>query len=516
MGESRGGQERPCADHRSITVKNSSLRGGLSIASLIAAMGLCLPALAQTEPPKRPTRTAPTAPKPVTPPPPPQPKSKTPGNQPGAKTNAKKDAPTPGPYVKQEQQRDLTLAVMVRVDLNSPNSKTTYRDPFTGRTVDMPKPTPMTFKTLGFVFPVVPSTGSSDLFINEITGTLRVNGREVTSTPEILEGYPGPVKLTRWDAGTTDADTEAKVVQLDMSIGMRCYNTVFDEQAAYQVKWPSVYPAEVAKNLQPQLYVEQGLDAAGNIRPYDDQELSVALAGFLEQEGIKDAKTQPPAYVAKVIAGKVWTLIQISGDGLNMTRTGELSGMDIKPPADTLRDKRGTEQDVTALMAALYRKAGLPTRTVIGFDVTSKDAKFLQKSNKNNRLRSWVEFALYDEPNNTINWVPVDLARMRKTTNRPPALDRAWNYFGTHDELSAVTPFALHFHPPTDVVAYGSPGFWGWFVTPAPAKNAAQALRFTATTSSVRGGQPARDPKNPETNKPNTPATPGTPPKKGY
>jgi len=504
-------------------VKKSSLRGGVSIASLVAVMGLCLPAIAQTDPPKRPVRTAPTAPKPVTPPP--RPTQPAPGTPAAAKKDTKKEPPVLGPYVKQEQQKDLTLAVMVRVNLDSPNNKTTYTDPFTGRTVDMPRPTPMTFKTLGFVFPIVPSTGSSDLFLNEISGTLRVNGREVTSTPVILEGYPGPVKLTRWDAGTTDADTEARVVQLDMSIGMRCYNTVLDEKAAFLVKWPSVYPAEIAKNLQPQLYVELGLDAAGNIRPYDDKELSEALALFMDQENIKDIKTQPPAWIAKVIAGKVWSLIQISGDGLTMTRTGEVSGMDIKPPVETLRDKKGTEQDATALMAALYRKAGLPTRTVIGYDVTAKDAKFLQKSGKSNRMRSWVEFALYDEDKHTINWVPVDLARMRKTTNRPPSMDRPWNFFGTHDELSAVTPFALHFHPPTDVVAYGSPGFWGWFVTPAPAKNAAQALKFVATPSSVRGGQPPRDPKNQETNKPNTPGAPGnpepqtpptTPKKKGY
>jgi hypothetical protein len=224
------------------------------------------------------------------------------------------------------------------------------------------------------------------------------------------------------------------------------------------------------------------------------------LNRWLQQEGLSDPKDAPPVKLAKMIAGKVWTEIQISGDGLTSTRTGELSGMEINPPATTLQQKRGSEQDVTALMAALYRKAGLPTRTVIGFDVTSKDGKFLQKSSKSNRLRSWVEFALFDEPNNTINWVPVDVTRMRRVTNRPPSADRAWNFFGTHDELSTVTPFALHFHPPTDVVSYGSPGFWGWFVTPAPAKNAEQALRFTATLSSKKGGEGEKDPKDPEKN----------------
>jgi len=475
--------------------------------ALIAAVGLavglaCGPAMGQQEPPKRPVRTAPKQ-KPVTAPPKPQPQAQpTPGAQPQARPPKKDEPPKIGEYVRQEQPRDLTLSVMVRVNLNSPNNKTTYKDPFSGREVHMPAPTPMKFNTLGFIWPIVPSTASSDLFYNEIAGELRVNDKVVDTAPEVLEGYPGPVKLTRWDAGAPTTEAEAKQVQLDVQIGMRCYNTVFDEAAAMQVRWPKNYPADIAANLQPQLYVELGLDAAGQVRPYDDKDLSETLAAWMEEEGVKDIKQLPPARVAKVIAAKVWPLIQITGEGLTMMRTGELSGMEIKPPALTLMEKRGSEQDLTALMAALYRKAGLPTRTVIGFDVTSKDAKFLQKSGRSNRLRTWVEFALYDEAKNTINWVPVDMARMRKTTNRPPSMDRPWQFFGTHDELSAVTPFALHFHPPTDVVAYGSPGFWGWFVTPSPAKSADQALKFVATLSSQRGGQEKGDPKNREENKP--------------
>src|SRR5438270_324469 len=82
-------------------------------------------------------------------------------------------------------------------------------------------------------------------------------------------------------------------------------------------------------------------------------------------------------------------------------------------------------------------------RTVIGFDVAGREVKFLNKSGKANHIRTWVEFALYDEAKNTINWVPVDVARMRKTTSRPMAIDRTWPYFGTHDELNQVPVIAL-------------------------------------------------------------------------
>jgi hypothetical protein len=490
--------------------------GGLRVLALLAAVGMGVgawgggDAAAQDQPaPKRPTRGAPPQPRAPQPAPQPQPRAPSQAPDPNAKPGAqpvakpKKDAPLPpptvGPYVKQEQSKDLTLSLMVRVHLDNSTMKTTYRDPFDGRTVELPNITPMKYTTIQFVFPVVPSTASSDLYYNEIKGTLRINGREVDTSPEFLEGYPGPVKLTRWDA-VADTGDEARQVQLDMNVGMRSYNTVFDEQAAMSVIFPKTYPPEVAALLKPQLYVELGIDAAGHVRAYYDTLVKDTLSRWLQEEGISDPKSVPPVSLAKTIAGKVWTEIQLSGDGLISMRTGELSGMEILPPAKTLELKRGSEQDVTALMAALYRKAGLPTRTVVGFDVTSKDGKFLQKSNKNNRLRSWVEFALYDEPNNTLNWVPVDVARMRKVTNRPPTPERPWKYFGTHDELANVTPFAMHFHPPTDVVAYGSPGFWGWFVTPAPAKNAEQALRFTATLSSKKGGEQEKDPKDPEKN----------------
>lgn len=413
----------------------------------------------------------------------------------------KAEAPKVGTIVKQEQARDLTFTAAVRIHLDSNAQKTTYRDPFDGRTVEMPQITPMKYNTIQFVFPIVPTSASSDFYYDELKGVLRINGQEASTKPTVLEGYPGGVKLTRWDTGSNDKVSETRQVELNIQEGMRCYNTNFDEAAAMRVAWPKAYPADIASSLKPQLYLEAGVDAAGHVRPYDDTVVTQTLKQWLDEEGIKDVRTQPPARIAKLLAGKVWSNVQISGDGLTTMRTGEISGMAINPPAETLSQMKGSEQDVAALLATLYKKVGLPARTVIGFDMNSSEAKFLQKGSKSNRLRSWVEFALMDDASNTYNWVPVDVTRMRRSTNRPPAIDRPWKYFGTNDELNSVAVFAMQFHPPTDVVSYGSPGFWGWFVTPAPAKNAEQALRFTATQSARKGGEPERDPKNPERNK---------------
>jgi len=82
-------------------------------------------------------------------------------------------------------------------------------------------------------------------------------------------------------------------------------------------------------------------------------------------------------------------------------------------------------------------------------------------------------------------WVPVDVVRMRRSGSRAKPIDQKWPYFGEHDELDRVIPFAFQFHPPTTVVAHGSPAFWGWLVTPKPPDRVLQTVRFLAITAPV-------------------------------
>lgn len=413
-----------------------------------------------------------------------------------------KDPPKVGPYVKQVTPRDLTLVVEVRIHTDNHLQQQQYRDPFSGKTVSMPDITPMPFNTMGFVFPMVPHTGSMDLFADDYRGLLRINGQEVTDQHRVLAGYPAGVKLAVWDAGSQDTVTEARQIELHVEAPERLYNTTFDETGAMGVTWPTMaWPAEAASCLQPQLYVEAGVDDHGQVRLYEDKLLKATMKELFDDKGFKDLTRVPPVRVAKMITAKVWESVQVTGEGMVFMRTGELSGMDLQSPETTLETGKGSEQDMAVLLCALMKKAGLPTRTVIGYDVNVKENRFLEKGNKNNRIRTWVEFALYDEMKNTINWVPVDVARMRKGTSRAAPVDRTWRYFGAHDELNNVPVMALQFHPPTDVVSYGAPAFWGWFVTPAPAANAEQALRFMATVTSTRGGDANKDPNAPKDDK---------------
>jgi hypothetical protein len=402
-----------------------------------------------------------------------------------------------GPYVKRVMPKDLTLTVDVRIHLDNNTQHTTYRDPFSGKSVDMPNITPMSFNTLGFVFPQVLHTGSTDLFADDYAGVLRLNGQIVTDQFRVLTGYPTGTKLAEWETGSQDTTTEARQVELHVEIPQRCYNTTFDEAAAMAVTWPTMaWPAEAASCLTPQLWIEAAFDDSGRLRMYDDKLVKETMKEIFDDKGFTDLKRVPPVRVAKMITEKVWGTVQVNGEGMVFMRTGEFAGMDLQSPAMTLDLKKGSEQDMAVLLCAMLKKAGLPARPVIGFDVNGKEVKFLNKSGKSNKLRTWVEFALFDEAKNTINWVPIDIARMRKVTSRPTPIDRTWQYFGSNDELQSVPVLAVTFHPPTDVVAYGAPAFWGWFVTPAPATNAEQALRFMATPTAKKTGD-NKDPNNP-------------------
>lgn len=468
----------------------------VSLAAALALAGACTPSFAQSgfgKHDKKKPGTQPTAPA-TTPAMPAQPPA---GAAPTAPPNP--DDLHEGPYVTKDRGRDVMLRVLVHVNSDTPNDKITYRDPFSGKTVELPKITPFEFTSLSVLWPAIPSTASSDQSPNAISGRLLLNDQVVSQSPVLIAGYPGGVQFARWDTGPKQEKMTCRQVDLEITEPMRVYRTNFDEKAAMLVPWPTgPWPADVQSIMKPQLYVETGLDAAGNVKPYDDKTITDAVDYFLKQARIADPKSVPPVYLAKVLTSGVWNTIQISGEGRASKRTGEFTGLMLNPPSEALKNGRCNDVEAAALMAAVLRKAGLPTRVVIGWEGGTGDAKFLQKSSTRNRIRTWVEFCLYDEARKTVNWVPVDVARLCRMASRPISLDREWNYFGSHDELDGVLPFAFQFVPPTDVASYGYPAFWGWFATPQAPRQAEQALTFDSTTPANSGddNSPDRNRKN--------------------
>lgn len=380
------------------------------------------------------------------------------------------------PYLELYDPRDWTLRVTVDVRAWQ------EQDPST----QLPVTEKIAFDTAAIVFPLLKRTAASVTDDRGITSEVRLNDRETNAAPELLPDYHSGARLGKWAL----VDWTGDEVALEVSIPMTCWKTRFDEAAASRVGWPKGdWPAEAASTFDPQFFVDLGLDGPYDMSPIKEF-VDRATRG-------KDPKTVPPVTLAKFLAGEVQSAIQPSGNGLGYNRIGQLEGIDLQGAPETMHRRRGSEFDMVCALAAVYREAGLPTRIVIGYDIgktKDEDRKNFLRRSSSSDLRAWVEFALLDEGSGQLQWIPVDVLRMRERSPRPPAADKPWEYFGTHDELDGIVPFAFQFHPPTTVRAYGSPGFWGWLITPRPPERALQALSFVATTTPKRGQQPEPEP----------------------
>jgi hypothetical protein len=350
-----------------------------------------------------------------------------------------------------------------------------------------------TFENATVVFPFIPDTASSETVESSYTGKVTLDDQLRDDTPEFIKRVDNGMGawLAKWEVGPAD---KAREMELEVSVSMTCYETVFNEDAAKTVGWPQgAWPAEAASALLPQPFIDH--DSSG---PYDMEPVKKLVKEWTNG----DPKKVPPMVLAKWVAGQVVQSVQVSGDGFSFDRTGLLEGLDLQGPGETARRKRGSPFDIACFLVAAYREAGLPARLVIGFDKSEEEATFLKKTDSKGGLLAWVEWCLYDESDNSVTWVPVDIAEMRRTQSRLPKdfMNKPLKYFGTHERLDDMMPFAFHFHPPTTVVSYGSPGFWGWLVFPELPQNCSQSISLRGATTSTRGGNDAKQDRNNNSN----------------
>lgn len=376
-------------------------------------------------------------------------------------------------YLKLEKPRDYTLTITMDVRLMKswdPNFKVNRRSE-----------TLMKFDSASIIFPVLPDTGSSRAKPSgSFTGTVSWNEKVATDKVTIIRDPKyGGTHLAKWEL----RESEGTRLELEIVSIRTCHNTVFDEAAALKVPWPKgEWHAEAASALQPQMYVDMGPDETGVFAPYDMEPVNKLVDKWVKG---KDPKSVMPVALAKWFAGQVVEHVQPTGTTRATGPEGDFEGVAVQGAAVTAKSRRGNDADIACLLAAVYRRAGLPARIVIGWDTGQEDKdRFLEK-NKDKGMRFWVEFALFDEAANTLDWIPVDVNAIREKSSRLPDdfMPEPQKYFGTHDQLAAVIPFAFHFHPPTTVRAYGSPGFWGWLVFPEPPGNVVQGFRFRSQTT---------------------------------
>ncbi len=341
----------------------------------------------------------------------------------------------------------------------------------------MPAGELLQFTQATVVYPVLYGSASHEVDTDNVKGEFRLNDRTVDSSVEFSDTYQAGARYGRWAM----KEGRGREVELQVEIPMTSWETKFNERLAARVEWPTTWSQTAQTALTAQTYINPA-----------DRTITELVK---EWTNGKDPKSIKPVQLAKWLAGQVQELMQVNGVGFTTADNGLIEGIEVRDAGRSAQEGEGTIHDMTCVLCAVYRAAGLPARPVIGWDVSESkgDDNFLsRKGGGDSALRSWVEFCLYDEDAQKEAWIPVDIYKIRNRSSRMRSMDEKWKYFGEHDELDDVMPIAFHFHPPVaGVVAHGSPVLYGWFTTPTY-QQAEQFVRFSSITTPKRANDRRR------------------------
>lgn len=358
-------------------------------------------------------------------------------------------------------------------------------------------------------FPIAPATSHAQTFFNRTEAVLKLNDTVVDEEPEIFvdRGAEGPMPAGAFLA-TLEFGPFERISEMSLSITTygRSWETIYDEEAAAKIPWPPEWPTIARSLFETEMFIDYGPFGA-----YDLAELKARVDEWTEG----DPQAQPPAVTAKWLAFKVAEAYRPSYRGYTTpvaeasqgVPTSAFGAFIIDGPSFALERGRGSKFNLPVLLTAAYRAAGIPARTVIGYDFREEQT---DRRIDAERLYAWVEFALYDptEPDETrrLTWVPVDILELQSRSVWRQPFDRPIEYFGTHKDLKNMVPIAFHFTPHwISGVSYGrhafegseerryylhnydisrearifGPSFWSWNVQPAPPAWAAQHFDFS-------------------------------------
>ncbi len=357
-------------------------------------------------------------------------------------------------------------------------------------------------------FPIVPAASFSQTSLNHIKSSLSLNDHVVDREAEIFVDRGGKPLPAGTFLAELNFDEYKDFHQMTMTLTTtgRSWEVLFDEERAAQVGWAKELPPVLQGLFEAEMFIDRG--------PYGPYSLSQIKKQVLDwTEG--DPKALPPVQTAKWLAFKVAELYNPTGRGFggpvgessNYTPVTAFGSFSVDGPAYALEMGRGSKYNMSVLLVACYRAAGLPARLVIGYDFSDDPD---ESKTIGDHLRAWVEFALYDETEpdekKRLTWVPVDVERLRLAGAWTQPFDRPIEFFGYSDEWDMLIPLAFHFTPYwAPGISYGrynyesdqtrryymdryglernqaafAPALWSWNVLPGPPRWAGQWLNFT-------------------------------------
>ena len=259
-------------------------------------------------------------------------------------------------------------------------------------------------------------------------------------------------------------------LEVFLDIPMVCHQTRLDEARAREVPWPTGRPpADVAALLTPEPLIES--DAP-------------AIVALVREWTGGRARSVAPIDAAKDLTGRVVERFMPVTLGYEFNSKGRAEGLSVRGAAAVVDEERANPFDITLFHVAVLRAAGLPARLVIGLDaIETRRRRFPT-------LRAWTELLLYDERDDTREWIPIDVVAQRLFSSRAPPITQRWQHFGHSETLDDLIPIGHSLMPPVSTagatIAYGSPALWGWRPTPDD-QTLDQALRSWAMRTVKRG-----------------------------
>ncbi len=282
---------------------------------------------------------------------------------------------------------------------------------------------------------------------------------------------------------------------------MYCYETEFDQRAAWNLPWPDQWPAEAAGWLaRDPSYDRPAPDGSDPVQALIDR-----------WTGGNDPKQIPPVQLAKFMTGHVLDHVRSNGtnseqpfgrprniirDGrgsqirvkgtveISLNLNGLMGGFRIQNAAEIATGRVGSQHDLSILLVAVLRRVGIPARIVIGADKN--------ESGLHNSAKSWVEFALVAPDVRGVIWVPVDVRELKGSGRSARNWEQEWKHFGTSDLLRDVVPIAHHFHPPANFQSFNFPALYGIRFDSVLEQAGAQGVLFEV--NSLPSGGPQQRP----------------------
>jgi len=391
----------------------------------------------------------------------------------------------PNPYLKHQEpwRWDIRSQVFLRAGIVVINRRE-YREERTGS---------FSIEDFEYIYPIVREGGHYWSPNEDVDATLRIDDAEFTPKPTILQTPDSHSPYAWWRSNQRDKRThQLHFTQLSHIV---CADTVFNEELAKQIPWPDAWPADAERFLSP--IVDQVHDP---VDPQAQDHLARLVDGWMEGN---DPKSIDQVTLAKFLTGKVIEHVRVRRGSMLLaptvhTQTNDdvLQGFSVFPlsswsgfivrSADQVAiEPAGTALDLSTMLTAVLRTAGIPARLVICYDNS-------QTVQVEERVRAIVEFAMYDKERDQTLWIPVDPQELRDNGRRSQYYKQPWLYFGTHDQLRNFVPLAYYFHPPVNYKAYGYPGLFGLKTSPDIGDRISQILSIDVINTPVRGDDPKR------------------------